>query len=138
MRPAEIVDSPQLSLTDRITIADASYGREFGWHVLSNRDEPLATLTDPRYADMFWTSYIVTPLDGHEVTQTEDFWFPDCHRIRNIGYPNFVVEIFGNFDPQTSRATIRLDYINVDFTWADRLRAPLWFLRRWFKWNTNL
>ena len=56
------MDTPQLSLTDRITIADASYGREFGWHVLSDRDEPLATLTAPRYADMFWTSYIVTPL----------------------------------------------------------------------------
>ena len=131
--PAGIVDSLQLSRTERIAIADASYGREFGWHVLSDRDEPLATLTDPRFADMFWTSYIVTPLDGKAVAQTEEFWFPDCHRIRNIGYPDFVVEIFGKFDPRTDRATIRFDYINVEFTWADRLRSPLWFLQRWFK-----
>jgi len=127
------VDPAQLTLSDRIAIAEASYGRDFGWHVLSNRDEPLATLTDPQYAEMFWNSYIVTPLKGHVITQTEDFWYPDCHRIRNIGYPEIVVDTFGHYDAETNRATIRADYINVYFTRTDRLRAPLWFLRRWLK-----
>jgi hypothetical protein len=126
------LEPTQLSFSDRIAIADASYGRDFGWHLLSARDEPLATLTDPQFADMFWTTYIVTPLDGHAITQTEGFWHPDCHRIRNIRYPNFVVDTFGHYDAETSRATVRFDYIKLDFKWTDILRAPLWFLRHWF------
>ena len=51
----------QLTLSDRIAIVDADYGRDFGWHVLSERDEPLAILTDAQYADMFWNAYLVTP-----------------------------------------------------------------------------
>ncbi|MFK7821590.1 MAG: hypothetical protein AB8G99_22955 [Planctomycetaceae bacterium] len=119
----------QLPLSDRIAIADA----DFGWQVLSASDKPLATLTNPQCAEMFLTSYIVTPLDGYTVAQSEDFWYPNCHRIRNIGYPDFVVDTFGHFNPQTNRATLRFAYINVDFNWADRLCAPMWFLRRWFK-----
>ena len=133
MRPSVIVNPTQLTLSDRIAIVDADYGRDFGWHVLSERDEPLAILTGAQYADMFWNAYLVTPLDGHTITQTEGFWHPDCHRIRNIGYPDFVVDTFGHYDPETNRATIRFDYIKVGFTWADSFRAPLWFLRRWFK-----
>ena len=127
------MDQTRLTLSDRIAIAEASYGRDFGWHVLSDHDEPLATLTDPQYADMFWNAYIVTPLNDHTITQTEDFWHPACHRIRNIAYPDFVVDTFGRYDSETNRATIRFDYICVDFTWADRLRAPLWFLRHWLR-----
>ena len=133
MRPSVIVDPTQLTLSDRIAIADANYGRDFGWHVLSDCDEPLATLTDPQFAELSWTAYTVTPVDSHTITQTKGFWYPDCHRIRNISYPDFVVETFGHYDAETNRATIRLDYINVDFTWSDRLRDPLWFFRRWFK-----
>lgn len=126
-----IADPMQLSHTERIAIANANYGRDYGWHVLSECDEPLATLTDPQYAEMFWTSYLVTPLDGHIATQTKAFWYPDCHRIRNIRYPAFVVNTFGHFDPKTNRATIRFDYLNVEFNWTDFLRSPLWCLRSW-------
>ena len=125
------MDPSQLSFSDRIIIAEANYGRDFGWHVLSDRAEPLATLTDPRSVDMGWNAYIVTPLDDHTFTQTEGFWHPECHRIRNIAYPDFVVDTYGHYDPETNRATIRFDCINVNFTWADRLRAPLWFFRQW-------
>ncbi|PHQ34000.1 hypothetical protein CEE69_16990 [Rhodopirellula bahusiensis] len=127
------MDPTQLTFSDRFAIVDANYGREFGWHVLSDSDEPIATLTDPQFADMFWTAYTLTPVDGHAVTQSEGFWHPDCHRIRNLGFPNFIVDTFGHYDPETNRVTIRFDYINVDFTWPDRFLAPLWFLRRWFK-----
>jgi hypothetical protein len=128
-----IVDPSQFSLSDRIAIANANYGRDFGWHVLSGLGEPLAALTDHHDVDMFWSSYVVAPLDGHTSTLTEGFWNRDCHRIRSIKYPNFVVETFGHFDPQTTRATIRAGYINVSFTWFDRVRSPWWFFRRWLK-----
>lgn len=128
-----IVDPSQFSLSDRIAIANANYGRDFGWHVLSGLGEPLAALTDHHDVDMFWSSYVVTPLDGHTSTLTEGFWNRDCHRIRNIKYPKFVAETFGHFDPQTTRATIRAGYIHVSFTRLDRVRSPWWFFRRWLK-----
>lgn len=125
------MDPFQLSLSDRIAIVESNYGREFGWYVLSDCDEPLATLTNPQFADMFWTAYTVTPVDGQTITQTERFWNEDCHRIRNIGYPDFVLESFGHYDSETNCATIRFDYINVDFAWSNWLRAPLWSFWRW-------
>ena len=76
-----------LPLSDRIAIADANYGRDFGWHVLSTRDAPLATLTEHQYVDMFWTSYLVTSLDENSVTQTNDFWRSASHRIRTFAIP---------------------------------------------------
>ena len=120
----------QLSLADRMAIVDADYGRDFGWHVLSSNGEPVAMLTDCAAADMFWNSYLVTPLTDHTSILTEGFWHPDCHRIRNIRYPDFVIETFGHLDTDSNRVTLRSTYIKIDFTWLDRARAPLWFLRR--------
>ena len=120
----------QLSLADRMAIVVANFGRDFGWHVLSSDDEPLAALTECTSVDMFWNSYLVTPLAGHTATLTESFWHPDRHNIRNIRYPNFIVQAFGHFDCESNRVTLRSTYISVDFSWLERLRAPLWFLRR--------
>ena len=122
----------QLPLADRMAIVDADFGRDFGWYVLSSDDQPLAALTESVSAEMFWNSYLVTPLAGHDVTLTEAFWYPDSQRIRNIRYPNFVVETFGHFDCESNRVTLRSTNINVEFSWLERLRAPLWFLRRSF------
>ena len=124
----------KLSLRQRIEIVEANYGREWGWEVLSEEDEPLATLTEPgapdAYDGMFWTSYIITPINKNDQTQTEEFWYPDCHRIRSIRYPSYIVDTFGHYNPERNRATIRFDYILVSFNWIDRVRAPLWF---WFR-----
>ena len=114
-----------LSLADRKRIVDANYGRDFGWHVLSPADIALATLSE--WKDI---SYLVTPLDGHHETLTADFWYPDCHRLRNLSYPEFIVDVFGHLHSETNRVTFRYDYICVDFGWLDHLRSPLWFLLR--------
>ncbi|WP_146390361.1 hypothetical protein [Allorhodopirellula solitaria] len=121
----------KLSLSDRLSIVDADYGRDFGWHVLSPAGDPVAKLSDPEFTDTFWTSYVVTPIAGQDETLTAAFWSVDCHRIRNIAFPCCLVDTFGHFNIATRRVTLRSAYIRVQFSWFDRIRKPLWFVRRW-------
>ena len=123
----------QFSFIDRKRIVDANDGRDFGWHVLSIDDAPLATLTDCRWAEMFWDSYLVTPVGDHAETLTADFWYPDCHRLRSLEFPEIVVDVFGHFDAGSNSVTLRGGYHKVKFSWLDRLRSPVWFARHF--WN---
>ena len=104
---------PKLSKADQRRIIEANYGRDFGWNVLSSTDTPIATLTDCRWFDMFWDSYLVTPLGGHDETLTTQFWYPDCHFLQNIEFPSVTVEAFGRLDEETNRAVLRCAYYNA-------------------------
>ena len=121
-------------LRQRIAILESNEGRNSGWFVLSPSNEPIATLTDCCcWVEMFWDSFLVTPLDGHDETLTHAFWYPACHQLRNIEFPNYETEVFGHFEPESNRVTLRFAYIPVNFNWLDRLRAPHWFLRQFLR-----
>ena len=45
----------------RMAIFETNYGREAGWFV-ECKGRRIAQLTDPRFEDMFWESYIIEPL----------------------------------------------------------------------------
>lgn len=131
------MQSPNFSLADRKRIVDANYGRDFGWHVRSKSDEPIAELRDAQAgSEMFWTSYQVIPLSGHNEVHTESFWYPDCQRISNIAFPHFILSTFGRFDPASCRVELRSTHIPVDFKWVDWLRSPRWMVRR--KWAADI
>jgi hypothetical protein len=61
----------------------ADYGRSFGWFVEQDGHQ-LATLTEPRFEDMFWYSYKVTPLTEDETVFTKEFWNQDGLVFRNM------------------------------------------------------
>lgn len=131
------MQTPNFSLADRKRIVDANYGRDFGWHVLSHSGEPIAELRDAQAgSEMFWTRYQVIPLYGHTEVLTESFWYPECQRLSNIAFPNFIVSTFGRFDPASNRVDLRSTYIPVDFKWLDWLRSPRWMLRR--RWAADI
>jgi hypothetical protein len=110
---------------DRVAIAESRYGRDCGWYVESNKGERLAELIDCEWAEMFWDSYRVVPIAGHEESLTEEFWYPDCHKVRNRVFDTFVVETFGHFNPTTQRVALRSLYLPVTLTLRDKMRAPL-------------
>lgn len=60
-----------------LRVWETGYGRSDGW-IVEQRGQPIALLTDPKYADMFWVSYriqAITPDPGlATAVVTEDFW----------------------------------------------------------------
>lgn len=58
-------------------LKSTDYGRSGGWDVMLD-ERVIAYLSDPRFEDMFWISYRVTPLtDDPELAarlMTSDFW----------------------------------------------------------------
>lgn len=52
--------------SDRLRTFEADYGRDFGWFVEKD-GATLVVLVEPRHEDMFWCSYRVDPVEGHEL-----------------------------------------------------------------------
>ena len=57
----------------RLAIIESGYGRAEGWQVLAG-GEPAALLTDCTFAEMFWDSYKVEPVNGNDRVFTPEFW----------------------------------------------------------------
>ena len=57
----------------RMAIFESDYGREQGWYVLVD-NKPVALLTDCMFAEMFWDSYKVEPVNGDGRVFSPEFW----------------------------------------------------------------
>jgi hypothetical protein len=60
----------------RLRVFETNYGRHMGWYVM-RECKRLAELTDCRWEEMFWDSYLVTPLtDDPRLNQSllTDYW----------------------------------------------------------------
>ncbi|MEM7143585.1 MAG: hypothetical protein AAF591_00530 [Verrucomicrobiota bacterium] len=67
-----------MSITQqKYRIWETDYGQDCGW-IIERRGEEIGILTDPRYEEMFWTSYRmeITTDDGElaERMKTKKFW----------------------------------------------------------------
>ncbi len=82
----------------RIQLFETDYGHEYGWFVERN-GERIATLSHPRYFDMFWRLFTVEPIiqdtEKKRLLSTDEFWgdrfllYRNCNL--NIVTRNFIV-----------------------------------------------
>lgn len=106
------------------------YGRSEGWDVVLD-ERVIAYLSDPRFEDMFWISYRVTPLTGEPELAarllTSDFWrgaHAERLRYRSRALGVFAPHAFpaiGEHEP--GRATMRALYLTRE-TLAAGLGVP--------------
>ena len=107
------------------------YGRSEGWDVVLD-ERAIAYLSDPRFEDMFWISYRVTPLtDDPELAArlvTSDFWrraHADRLRYRSRALGVFAPHAFpaiGEHEP--GRARMRGLYLTPETLAAGLRVAP--------------
>src|SRR4051794_18663600 len=92
---AEAIDRKQQArlATDRdlwTRVRDSNLGVAFGWTVEAD-GVPMAYLTDPAYADMFWTSYAIAAVVQKRTeiahVRSHKFWKRDdlVYRNRTLG-----------------------------------------------------
>lgn len=117
-----------LSIIDKLSIAEADSGRFFGWYVESS-ESTLAKLVEPQFRDMFWYSYKIIPLEGHQETLTADFWFPNCYLFRNCRYIEFTIKSFGHYEEGLQRVSVQGLCIPIKFNIIEKI----WCLLRYKK-----
>jgi len=111
----------------------SNYGRNCGWFV-EGRGQRLATLTEPQWAEMFWTSYLITPLTEDPTAlarlATPEFWWGEDVPFRNREFDFMAPFALGaGAGPAAGRIAMRGLYFNVGLTWLD----PAWlFYERFF------
>lgn len=89
----------------------SNYGRNFGWWV--ERDgKVICSLDDPRYGDMFWTSYRVTPENGTplELLRGLSLWHEENIRYRNRQLNLYAPNAFASLGPDEGRIWLRGDH----------------------------
>jgi len=117
----------------RFRIAEGAHCRT-GWQVeIETERRPLALLTDPQWADMFWISYAYTAASDipaeRAALDTTEFWtrYDLLYRSRDID----LVAPFafaGLRGPGAGRISIRGLYLAPEFTRYERFL--LWLRRR--------
>ncbi len=119
---------------ERLKVFEANYGRDFGWFV-EKGGLRVAALTEPRFEDMFWYSYIVEPLAENsaeaEAIFTEDFWAEPGLTFRNRVTGEVVSSAFrgGGIPTKVSpRIMMRGLYTSMEPTAFERVL--LWLRRR--------
>ncbi|WAS96253.1 hypothetical protein [Nannocystis punicea] len=109
------------------------YGRSEGWDVVLE-ERAIACLSEPRFEDMFWISYRVTPLtDDPELAAqllTPEFWREESRRGR-LRYRSRALGVFAPHafaslgDHEPGRATMRALYLTPEtLAAALRLATP--------------
>jgi hypothetical protein len=91
----------------RLRIFEADYGRSLGWFVEHNGRQ-LATLTDPRFEDMFWYSYKVTPLTEDDSIFTKEFWAQNELTFRNMAVNEIAANAFPAMNASPTKESPRL------------------------------
>jgi hypothetical protein len=123
-------------MSRRLRIIVSGYGRDHGWFV-EVAGETVAVLTDCRWEDMFWDSYLVEPATPDTgLVLTEGFW----NRI-DVYQPVYRSREFGEVAPHafsarrdpgtgvslTGRVVMRGLYLDVpSYPWDGLL---LWYRR---------
>ena len=116
----------------RIRVAASNYGRDSGWHVESD-GQPVATLSDPQWDDMFWVSYAYSPTNDVAAAvrpqlDSTEFWLRDDLIYRSREFDMVAPFAFAaGAGPQTGRISIRGLYFSPVLTLYDRLL--LWWRR---------
>jgi hypothetical protein len=118
----------------RLRVVASNYGRDFGWYVECDGQQ-VATLTDPQWADMFWTSYAYAPVAGatagrHDLDSL-GFWLRDDLIFRSREFDLVVPGAFAALGgPQSGRISMRGLYFSPRISFVDRMLL-WWRRRRW-------
>jgi hypothetical protein len=119
----------------RLRILETDYGREAGW-LVELGGTPIALLTEPRFEDMFWTSYCLEPLtEDPELRKqlfTRAFWddYPKL-TFRSREFGTVVPHAWPAGDPFTAdrRLVMRALHLAVRPPW------PWEWLILWWRWR---
>jgi len=104
-------------LERRLWIIESDYGRAHGWD-LEHRGACVAVLTEPRWAEMFWTTYRIEPATADPqviaMLRSDGFWASCDYVFRNRGFRDEVVgRAFGNRGPREDEVTVRGLYLVI-------------------------
>ncbi|MEW4571491.1 hypothetical protein AB1L88_26755 [Tautonia sp. JC769] len=104
----------------RLQIIATNYGRDAGW-IVEYRGRPVAELTDPRFADMFWYSYRVEPrseepAERESLLTSPDRWLACEFVYRNRQFGLVAENAFpaGGVFPESGRILMRALYLDID------------------------
>jgi hypothetical protein len=120
----------------RLRVVASNYGRNFGWYVECD-GQRVATLADPQWDDMFWTSYAYAPVadatSGRCDLDSLEFWLRDDLIFRSREFDLVVPYILAaGAGPQSGRISMRGLYFSPRISFVDRVL--LWWRRR--RWQT--
>jgi len=109
----------------RLRLARANWGGRAGWFV-EWRGQRVALLTDPKWEEMFWISYLITPLTNEPAVRAlmeqPDFWGSEDVLFRDREIDFVAPFAFGALaGPRSGRIAMRGLYFNLRLTWFDRL-----------------
>src|SRR5579883_2453895 len=107
---------PMDDLETRLRIIASKYGREYGWYV-EHDGRRVAVLTEPRWADLFWVSYTITPavddLQTAEMLDTYEFWTDGDLVYRNREFPNQSIRAQAILRAGGGEVTLRGLYLTI-------------------------
>ena len=108
----------------RLALARSNWGRDSDWFV-EVRGQRVALLTDPQWAEMFWVSYLITPLTEdpavRTLMETPDFWWSEDVEFRNRALDLVAPFAFGSqAGASTDRIAMRGLYFSPRLTWTDQ------------------
>lgn len=109
----------------RLQVVRSNWGRDLGWFV-ELQGQRVALLTDPQWADMFWVSYLITPLTDdpgvRALLEKPEFWWSEDVRFRSRGIDFVAPFAFGaGAGPSSGRIAMRGLYFVPRLTWFDRV-----------------
>jgi hypothetical protein len=118
----------------RLRLFEGDYGRDFGWFVEKD-GRRIAALTDPRFEDMFWYSYAVSPLGDTAAERDQifarEFWNQSGIVYRNRKTGEVVPNAFpGGAVPTKEIPRIWMRGLHTAARPTCAERALLWLKRR--------
>jgi hypothetical protein len=110
----------------RLRIEASNSGRSGGWFV-EFKGERIAELTEPKWDDMFWVLYRITPLTEdpaiRALLETPDFWWSDDVVCRSREFGFIAPFAFGSGrGPSDGWISMRGLYLNFEVTEGSRKR----------------
>jgi hypothetical protein len=101
----------------------ADYGREEGWYAIW-RGQAVAELTDPRWSEMFWTSWKLEMLTSDPETiralERDETWWKGEIDLRTRVTDQHAPHAFASRAPVAGRVSMRGLYLLDDLTLVQR------------------